>query len=248
MSRKQAVKQQVTQKKRARARAVISASEHSLASDLLPGYVFRDTSLLIQALSHRSMGRANNERLEFLGDSLLGLIITEAVYNSFPEADEGQLSRLRSQLVCRASLARIARDMNLGPHVQLGPGESKTGAWQRDKILADTLEALIAAVYLDGDFAACRACILTLFRPLLETMTPEAPKDAKTRLQEHLHAQGTSLPVYTLLQALGPDHARCFEVVCEVPGVRQQFIAQGTSRRQAEQASAALALEHLQCP
>lgn len=216
--------------------------------NLLPGYTFQDLELLRQALRHCSMGSKNNERLEFLGDAILGMVIAETVYNRFPESPPGALTRLRSQLVCRDSVAGVARDMDLGRHVKLGPGEQKTGAWQRPKVLEDTLEALIGAAYLDGSFVTCRDVIRSLFKPLLEAMTDPGGKDSKTRLQEYLHTRGTTLPEYRLVREWGPDHARRFEVACKVPGVEQPFTAVGRSRKAAEQASASRALAHWQSP
>ena len=210
-------------------------------------YVFRDPSLLEQALTHRSAGGRNNERMEFLGDALLGVVIAEALYAKFPDIGEGQLSRLRNFLVNGATIAEVARDMGLGEYIRLGQGERKSGDWRRDSILGDALEALFAAIHLDAGFECCRHCILEVFRPLLETLTvADAQKDAKTRLQEYLHAEGCVLPSYAILRTSGPDHAKMFETACTIAGVDRQFVATGTSKRRAEQAAADLALVYLQ--
>lgn len=206
------------------------------------GCRLHDEALLAQALSHRSVGARNNERLEFLGDSALGYAISECLYRRFPGADEGQLSRLRVALVKGSALAALARDIELGEHLRLGRGEKHAGGRRRDSILADTFEALIGAIALDLGLEACREAVLTVFASRLDDLRPEeARKDPKTRLQELLQAQRRPLPVYRLLRAEGQEHARKFTVSCALADSREQAQGEGRSRRSAEQ----LAAEHL---
>lgn len=207
---------------------------------------FRDPALLQLALTHRSIGRPNNERMEFLGDAMLGMVVAEMLFEAHPNASEGELTRLRSQLVNGKRLAVLARQLELGEQLQLGPGELKSGGYRRDSILADAFEAVIAAVYLDAGFEACRRVVRGLFGDLVRS-TPRSRKDSKTRLQEWLQARGHELPAYELLATHGEDHARVFEVACvlEQPqALRCQ--AQGRSRRAAEQDAAQQALHHLE--
>jgi ribonuclease-3 len=211
------------------------------------GYQFNDPELLRQAVTHRSRGAHNNERLEFLGDSVLNFVIAEALFAKFPEATEGELSRMRASLVRGRTLAKVAREeLELGNYLQLGPGEMKSGGHRRSSILADTLEAILGAVLLDADFAACRARVLHLFSSRLDTVLPElAAKDAKTVLQEYLQGRGQGTPIYHLLGSEGEDHAQVFTVACEITAGGQRFEGEGSSRRKAEQVAAALALESL---
>jgi len=211
------------------------------------GHRFADPQLLATALTHRSAGRPNNERLEFLGDSLLGLFVAEALFHRFPEADEGRLTRLRSLLVKRETLAAVAREIALGEHLRLGEGELKSGGWRRDSILANALEALIGAVYLDGGVQAARALVQHLLGPRLEaTGAGVAAKDAKTRLQEYLQGRRLPLPEYVLMQIEGEPHAQRFTVRCSVAGPADaEASASGSSRRRAEQSAARLMLEKL---
>jgi ribonuclease-3 len=203
------------------------------------GYAFRDADLLEAALTHRSAQSRHNERLEFLGDAVLGLVSAEALWQRFPDATEGQLTRLRAQLVKRETLAAVARDLALGQYLRLGPGELRSGGHARDSILADALEAVIGAVYLDGGLEAARGAIGVLLGDRLEAMTPESqPKDAKTRLQEHLQARRLALPAYAVLETRGEDHAQTFTVGCEVAALGLSVTAEGPSRRRAEQAAA----------
>jgi ribonuclease-3 len=203
------------------------------------GYAFRDADLLEAALTHRSAQSRHNERLEFLGDAVLGLVSAEALWQRFPDATEGQLTRLRAQLVKRETLAAVARDLDLGQYLRLGPGELRSGGHARDSILADALEAVIGAVYLDGGLEAARRAIGLLLGDRLEAMTPESqPKDAKTRLQEHLQARRLALPAYAVLETRGEDHAQTFTVCCEVAALGLLVTAEGPSRRRAEQAAA----------
>ena len=200
---------------------------------------FRDPELLRRALTHRSAGSKNNERLEFLGDALVNLVIAEALYERWPRADEGELTRARAALVREAALAGLARELNLGDQLELGPGELKSGGFRRDSILADAFEALVAAIYLDAGFEACRSRVLGWFEPLLEALPHGGTaKDAKTRLQEWLQARQLPLPEYRLVAAEGEDHDKTFHVrgVLSTPTIEHD--GQGGSRRQAEQAAA----------
>ncbi|RME35773.1 MAG: ribonuclease III [Gammaproteobacteria bacterium] len=210
------------------------------------GHSFDDPGLLMTALTHRSVaGGRNNERLEFLGDALLGSIIAELLYRRFPTADEGQLTRMRAALVRRETLAGLARQLGLGEHLRLGEGEMKSGGWRRDSILADTLEALIGAIYLDAGREFLCQWLDRLYRPRLESLTPEAiAKDPKTELQEYLQARQLPLPEYETVATGGPPHARRFTVSCRVCG-QEPVQATGRSRRKAEQAAAAAMLERL---
>jgi ribonuclease III len=210
------------------------------------GYQFRDPALLERALRHRSIGAENNERLEFLGDGLINFLVGAALYHEREDAEEGALSRLRASLVREESLARLARDLRLGEHLRLGESELKSGGFRRDSILADALEALMAAIYLDGGFEPAREVCLRLFRPLLATLPDaETLKDAKTRLQEWLQAQGRPLPRYEVLTETGPAHRRHFVVRCALVDAEVHCDADGASRRAAEQGAAEARLDKL---
>ncbi len=210
------------------------------------GHRFKDEDLLEQALTHRSAHSINNERLEFLGDAILGSIITIDLYSRFPSADEGQLTQLRSNLVRRQSLAGIARDMGLGEHIRLGGGELKSGGWRRDSILENTVEALVGAIYLDAGIDTVTDCVLRWFDKRLEGLhLDDIHKDPKTALQEYLQARRLPLPRYTTLKEEGEPHCRRFTVSCQVDGLRQELVAEAESRRKAEQITASLALEAL---
>jgi ribonuclease-3 len=204
------------------------------------GYTFAEPLLLQQALTHRSAGSRNNERLEFLGDAILGCVIAEELYGRYPRAREGELSRLRATLVRRESLAEIAHALELGSYLNLGTGERKSGGHRRDSILADALEALFGAIYLDTGFRATRSCILMLFAARLEALSGAAfLKDAKTRLQEYLQAQRKPLPEYTVTEVSGEAHAQSFRVECAVRDLDvEPSHGEGGSRRQAEQDAA----------
>lgn len=211
------------------------------------GHVFNDPTLFLQALTHRSAGSRNNERLEFLGDAVLGCVIATELYQRYPQAKEGELSRLRSNLVKGESLAAIARGLDIGQYLSLGVGERKSGGHRRDSILSDAMEALFGAIYLDAGFAACQQCILVQFAGRLEQL-PEvaALKDAKTRLQEYLQAQHKSLPEYTITETSGDAHARTFKVDCVVNDMNvPSSHGQGKSRRHAEQDAAEKMLARL---
>jgi len=208
------------------------------------GYVFADDGLLDLALTHRSASSRNNERLEFLGDAVLGLVVARALYERRPDAGEGPLSRFRARLVRGETLADVARELGLGSLVQLGSGETRTGGFQRSSILASALEAVIGAVYLDGGMAAAEQVIRTLFAARLDAL-PDAAElaDPKTRLQEWLQARGHRPPVYAVNQVAGAAHEQTFEVTCAVDGLGLSFAGHGASRRTAEQDAAARALE-----
>jgi ribonuclease-3 len=210
----------------------------------LRGYVFSDTGLLETALTHRSTGRHNNERLEFLGDAILGFVITEALYKIFPGEAEGILTRLRASLVKKETLADLARKLHIGSHVVLGPGERKSGGWRRDSILANTLESLIGAIYLDSGMPECRAFILALYDELLDQLSvADTGKDPKTVLQELLQARKLPLPVYHVVAEQGEAHRKVFTVTCEIAGLAALVTADGLSKRAAEQAAASEALK-----
>jgi len=223
----------------------LTLSPEPLAKSL--GHVFNDPTLFLQALTHRSAGSRNNERLEFLGDAVLGCVIAVELYDRYPQAEEGELSRLRSNLVKGESLAAIAKGLELGQYLRLGAGERKSGGHRRDSILSDALEALFGAIYLDAGFAACQQCILARFTDRLEQLPDVASlKDAKTRLQEHLQSQHVSLPEYTITETSGDAHARLFKVVCVVSGMNvPSSQGQGKSRRHAEQDAAEKMLARL---
>lgn len=210
------------------------------------GYQFADEGVLIQALTHRSASSRNNERLEFLGDSVLGLTISRALYVAKPGSREGGLTRLRSLFVRRETLSDIARELNLGAQIILGAGERRSGGHQRTSTLANSLEAVFGAIILDGGFDAADDVILRLFADRLATLPDEAALiDSKTRLQEYLHGRHLQSPVYSLESAAGAAHARKFEVVCTVPELDIEVKGTGTSRRRAEQDAASHALEQL---
>lgn len=210
------------------------------------GYCFRDPALEQQALTHRSLGALNNERLEFLGDALINFIVGAALYEQQPRAEEGALSRLRASLVCEESLAKIARGLELGDVLRLGESELKSGGYTRDSILADGLEALVGAAYLDGGFEAARELSLRLFGPMLANLPDaETLKDSKTRLQEWLQARSRPLPRYEVLAEAGPAHARRFTVRCALSDAMLTTDAEGSSRRGAEQDAANKMLEKL---
>ena len=211
------------------------------------GHAFGDPELLRRALTHRSFGSRNNERLEFLGDALVNLIVAEALYERFPRADEGELTRARAALVREASLAEIARTLALGDRLELGPGELKSGGFRRDSILADALEAVVAAIYLDAGFDACRRTVLGWFETQLVSLpNGGTAKDAKTRLQEWLQARQLPLPEYRLVAAEGDDHEKTFHVVCALDSPATEQTGLGSSRRQAEQAAALAVLAHIE--
>lgn len=210
------------------------------------GYEFKQAGLLQQALTHRSFGQPNNERLEFLGDSILNCVTSIALFERFPALKEGELSRLRASLVRQEALHRIAQELELGRCLRLGEGELRSGGASRPSILADALEAVFAAVFLDADFAQAKRVIDHLYIALLKEVDPKAPsKDPKTALQEWLQGRRIALPVYSMVQVIGEAHAQEFEVACEIEKLGVRTTARGASRRAAEQRSAELALAQL---
>ncbi len=200
------------------------------------GYTFRDSSILETALTHRSAGSYNNERLEFLGDAILGFVIADRLFVDFADAREGELSRSRSALVKKDSLADIARELKLGSYLNLGVGELKSGGQSRSSILADTLEAIIAAIYLDGGYEAARGVVLNLFSNRLRNLGKEShEKDPKTQLQEYLQSKKVDLPSYSVIQVEGEQHEQVFTVKCRVDSLNKEATGRGGSRKQAEQ-------------
>jgi ribonuclease-3 len=208
-------------------------------------YHFKDPGLLRAAVTHRSAGSENNERLEFLGDAVLGYIIADWLYTLYPDADEGQLSRLRASLVKKETLADVARSVTVGDYLRLGSGELKSGGFRRDSILADALEAIVGGIVLDGGFEACRACVQRLFSQKIGQLSVVGElKDPKTRLQEYLQSRKLDLPLYEVTKVTGKSHDQKFQVECRVAG-NSPSRGDGTSRRRAEQAAAAAMLERL---
>lgn len=204
---------------------------------------FRDPELLRQALRHRSAGKPNNERLEFLGDAILGMLVSDALYRKFPKASEGELTQARSHLVRESTLAEIAREQSLGARLELGPGEMKSGGHRRDSILADAVEAIIAAVYLDSGISAAQQLVDSWFGSRLNLSLEKAPgKDPKTKLQEWLQSKQHALPLYRLLQAGGSDHERRFDVECVLEHLAITTAGSGTSVKSAEAEAARKAL------
>ncbi len=215
--------------------------EHSIQ------YQFQRPDLLQLALTHRSVsGKTNNERLEFLGDSIVNLVVAELLFERFNQAKEGQLSRLRAELVSGESLAQLARDIGVGEYLQLGIGELKSGGFRRSSILADAMEAIIGAIYLDAGMEASQRCIKLWFEPRLANLTLEIPKDAKTRLQEYLQSRQMTLPVYEVVSVIGEAHDQYFEVICHVEGMSLPGEGEGSTRRKAEQQAAEDVLQKLQ--
>lgn len=206
-------------------------------------YTFSDQQLLIEALTHRSCHSVNNERLEFLGDSILGFVIAAELYQRFPKAQEGELSRGRSALVRGETLANLAKELDLGEYLLLGPGELKSGGFRRGSTLADALEAIIGAIFLDRGYDAARKFISNCYGKRLEEISiDEALKDPKTRLQEYLQSHKLPLPEYTIVTTEGSMHEQIFQVKCRVTNLSEPTYGEGTSRRKAEQAAAKQAL------
>ncbi|MBT7306767.1 MAG: ribonuclease III [Gammaproteobacteria bacterium] len=210
------------------------------------GYTFQQPALLRQAMTHRSNSYKNNERLEFLGDAILGFVVSDLLYGRYPDVTEGDLSRLRARLVRGESLAEIARALALGDALLLGAGELKSGGFRRASILADAMEAVIGAIYLDSDFSRCEAWLRQLFESLIDALPPVAQlKDPKTRLQEWLQARKQPLPQYTVLNVEGEGHEQYFTIECRVSEPALCREGSGNSRRKAEQAAAAQLIEQL---
>lgn len=211
------------------------------------GYTFQDPGLLQQALTHRSHSSLHNERLEFLGDSILNCVVASVLYERFRNLDEGDLSRLRANLVKQQALFEIAQKLDLSQFLRLGEGELKSGGFRRPSILADTLEALLGAIFLDTGFDSARAVIRAFYIPLLDSVDPATlGKDAKTLLQEFLQAKRIALPTYNVVATHGAAHSQEFEVECLVPKLNVQVSGRGGSRRAAEQSAARLALDAAQ--
>jgi len=210
-------------------------------------YQFEHLDLLEQALTHRSYSAdKNNERLEFLGDSVLSLVITQHIYQRQPEADEGELSRIRSSLVNQEALARVARDIGLGDYIYLGGGELKSGGFRRSSILSDTLEAIIGAIYLDSGFGPAQDTILFLYRDYLLTLPDsDTLKDAKTRLQEYLQSRQLGLPEYKVIKTVGKSHDQIFTVTCSIASLKLAYSGEGSSRKKAEQDAARKTLDQI---
>jgi len=209
------------------------------------GYQFQDEALLELALSHRSIGGKNNERLEFLGDSILNYVIGEDLYHRFSDAQEGQLSRLRARMVKGATLAELGKEFGLSEYMKMGSGELKSGGYRRESILADAVEAIIGAIHLenDGDMAVCKRVILAWYQSRLEKLSvKDTLKDPKTRLQEYLQSRQMSLPQYEVVNVTGQAHQQTFFVECTVEGLEEIAHGKGTSRRIAEQVAAGEAL------
>jgi ribonuclease III len=219
----------------------LESLEQSLA------YQFSNPDLAQLALTHRSANAVHNERLEFLGDSLLGFIVAETLFRLNPHASEGELSRMRSALVKKSALAAIARALNLGDYIQLGSGELNSGGDDRDSILADTVEALIAAIYLDGGIDACTAFVNKISEAkLVQQASATKQKDAKTRLQELLQAQGRPLPKYKVVEISGAAHEQVFHVSCKLESLGAEAAGSGSSKREAEQKAASKILQELE--
>lgn len=223
-------------------RPVTNKSSSALCKRL--GYVFAQPQLLQRALTHRSYAPEHNERLEFLGDSILGCVIAKYLYSNYPQLSEGELSRLRSNLVKEETLAGLAQQLDLGGYLKLGEGERKSAGFRRPSILADGIEALFGAVMLDGGFGAAEKVVLDLFVPYMDRVDVQTlGKDAKTLLQEHLQARRIPLPAYTVIATQGEAHAQSFQVECAIPSLNITTRGEGTSRRNAEQQSALAAYQ-----
>jgi len=218
-------------------------NELTRLSELI-GYQFADQALVDEALSHRSVGSTNYERLEYLGDSLLNFVIADELHARYPKLDEGSLSRLRASLVRGTTLAAIARELDLGEFLKMGPGELRSGGFNRDSTLADVVESLIGATLRDSDFDTARALVLRLFESRLQNTTPiDDLKDPKTRLQELLQGRGLARPVYTVVKTEGKSHELAFTVTCDIATHDVTISAVASSRRKAEQAAAAEILD-----
>ena len=219
--------------------------------EAIPGvnYRFKQPSLLNQALTHKSVSRKNYERLEFLGDSLLNVVVSTRLYEFFPDAPEGDLSRMRARIVRGRTLSDLAAGLSLGNYLNLGEGERKSGGTKRSSILADALEALFGAIYLDGGYVACRDVIVELCDPLIRSLPAvEELKDNKTRLQEWLQSGGHALPEYELIREEGADHAKTFHILCRIQALELEVVATGNSRRKAEQSAAGELLSRISSP
>ncbi len=216
----------------------------------LIGYQFNNKNLLKQALTHRSKNKVNYERLEFLGDSILSFVVSGFLYDKFPDLGEGRLSRMRASLVCKESLAEIAREIGLGDYLILGEGERKSGGFNRDSILSDAIEGIIGAIYMDSRREAAYSksinFIQKFFTTKFENLKPNSGyKDNKSQLQEFLQKRGYELPAYEVVDTQGEAHQQTFDVKCYLPSLDIEFFASGTNRKEAEQTAAALAIDYL---
>ncbi len=210
-------------------------------------YQFNNPALLELALTHRSASSSNNERLEYLGDAVLGFVIADLLYQKFNDAPEGVLTRLRASLVKKESLASLAKKMDLGDFLKLGPGEMKSGGWRRDSILSNTLEAVIGAIYLDSDFDKCRIFIQKVYAEVVDELSlNDTAKDSKTELQEYLQARKLTVPLYHVIAEEGEAHKKTFTVECQIDGLTESISAKGGSKRIAEQSAAHKVLVYLQ--
>ena len=210
------------------------------------GYQFKAVDNLEHALTHRSAGKNHNERLEFLGDAILGMVIAKELFNRFPRQPEGNLTRMRASLVKGETLAELAKEFELGSLLKLGPGELKSGGFRRSSILADAVEAIIGAIYLESGMEVCEPLILNWFASRLQGLDPDLQlKDDKTRLQEYLQGRKQPLPEYNVTDVSGKAHDQTFCVECKVAGLDTAIIGRGTSRRKAEQQAARLVLEQI---
>lgn len=209
-------------------------------------YSFKNIDLLIHALTHRSANKIHNERLEYLGDSILSYVIAEALFERFPKVDEGDLSQMRSSLVCGETLAKIGQNFNIGDSMILGPGELKSGGHRRESIISDAVEAIIGAIYLDSDIQTIKQLILAWYQTRLVQIQPGIKqKDSKTRLQEYLQGQRQNRPVYLIVEVIGDDHDQEFVVQCKLENDNNQYLGRGVNRRKAEQAAAQMAIDNL---
>ncbi|WP_370516510.1 ribonuclease III [Gilliamella sp. Pas-s95] len=210
------------------------------------GYQFQDISLLELALTHRSANKLHNERLEFLGDSILSVVIADELYHRFVQQDEGDLSQMRATLVCGQTLAEIGKDFKLGDHLILGQGELKSGGFRRESIISDAVEAIIGAIYLDSNIDTIRPLILAWYQSRLNQIQPGIKqKDAKTRLQEYLQGIHRPRPCYLIVEVTGDNHEQEFLIQCKIDNDNHEYLGRGLSRRKAEQAAAQEALNQL---
>ena len=211
------------------------------------GYEFAEPALLERALTHRSKSRTNYERLEFLGDSILSFVVSHWLFSEFTEVGEGKLSRMRASVVCKESLAEIAREIELSDFLILGEGEMKSGGFNRDSILSDAIEGIIGAIYIDGGLEHCNAFIKRFFQTKLQSLEPDVVyKDSKSQLQELLQKQGFDLPSYSVVETTGEQHQQHFRVKCEIVALQKEFFSEGTNRKEAEQKAAAQAVTDLE--
>lgn len=212
----------------------------------LIGYTFNNIDLLSHALTHRSADKIHNERLEYLGDSILSFIIAEELFHRFTDVDEGDLSQMRSTLVCGEMLATIGQDFEIGDCLILGPGELKSGGHRRDSIISDAVEAIIGGIYLDSDINTIKKLVLSWYDSRLNEIQPGIKqKDSKTRLQEYLQGRHQSRPVYLIVEVIGDDHEQEFVVQCKLDNDNNQYVGRGVNRRKAEQAAAQIAIDKL---